>query len=187
MENSFFYFFSAVPQVLGGILALFGVFIIYKLQNLNSEILIKGGEFVQYYTSHTKNDDPASSAILEMNAYKIKDAVKSGNLKLLKILVDNIRDDKINKSEKYIELGNLFKLGPNLQDAAIIYAIFTAAIIVICLSIIPFSQFFHCHIYLLKFTFGLIIFLIIICFVYLINILSTSIRNKSSFKKFILF
>jgi|WetSurMetagenome_2_1015567.scaffolds.fasta_scaffold399711_1 hypothetical protein len=187
MENSFYYFFSAVPQVLGGILALFGVFIIFKLQTLNGEILIKGGEFVQYYIGHTKTPDPTSSAILEINAYKLRDAIKSGNLKLFKILLDNIRDDLIKESEKYIELNNLYKLGPNLQDATIIYSILTAAIIVICLSIIPFSQFFQNHTGLLKLAFGLTIFLIIICFVYLINILNTSLKNKPTFKKFIFF
>ena len=37
MENSFYYFFSAVPQVLGGVLALFGVFVLYKIQTLKDE------------------------------------------------------------------------------------------------------------------------------------------------------
>jgi hypothetical protein len=38
MENSFYYFFSATPQVLGGILALFGVFVIYRIQAITSEL-----------------------------------------------------------------------------------------------------------------------------------------------------
>ena len=39
MSNSFYYFFSATPQVLAGILALFGVFIIFKIQTLKSELI----------------------------------------------------------------------------------------------------------------------------------------------------
>jgi hypothetical protein len=38
MSNSFYYFFSAVPQVLSGILALFGVFVIFKVQTLKSHL-----------------------------------------------------------------------------------------------------------------------------------------------------
>lgn len=39
MENSFYYFFSATPQVLGGVLALFGIFMIFKIERLQIEIL----------------------------------------------------------------------------------------------------------------------------------------------------
>ncbi len=42
MNNSFYYFYSATPQVLSGVLALFGVFVIFKIQTIKSEILSIG-------------------------------------------------------------------------------------------------------------------------------------------------
>ena len=38
MENSFYYFFSAVPQVLGSVLGLLGVFVIFKVQHIRKQI-----------------------------------------------------------------------------------------------------------------------------------------------------
>jgi hypothetical protein len=38
MENAYYYFFSATPQVLAGIIALFGVFVLFKLQALSNEL-----------------------------------------------------------------------------------------------------------------------------------------------------
>ena len=42
MSDSFYYFFSATPQVLGGILALFGVFVIFKIQTIKAELIASG-------------------------------------------------------------------------------------------------------------------------------------------------
>ena len=38
-NNSFYYFFSTVPQVLGAVLALFGVFVIFKIQTIQQDLL----------------------------------------------------------------------------------------------------------------------------------------------------
>ena len=42
MSNSFYYFFSAVPQVLAAILALFGVFVVFKIQNTETQLIAIG-------------------------------------------------------------------------------------------------------------------------------------------------
>lgn len=48
MENSFFYFFSATPQALAAILALFGFFLVFKLQSLKEEMLTKAADLKEY-------------------------------------------------------------------------------------------------------------------------------------------
>jgi len=45
MSNSFYYFFSTTPQVLAAILALFGVFVIFKIQTLEIKIQYKSAYF----------------------------------------------------------------------------------------------------------------------------------------------
>ncbi len=49
MSNSFYYFFSAVPQVMGGILALFGVFIVFKIQAIESNIIGIGQSLLERF------------------------------------------------------------------------------------------------------------------------------------------
>ena len=39
MDDSFFYFFSTVPQVLGAVIGLFGIFVLFKIQILKEEII----------------------------------------------------------------------------------------------------------------------------------------------------
>lgn len=51
MTNSFYYFFSAAAQVLAAILALFGVFVIFKIQSLTSELLEEGRKLEHIVTS----------------------------------------------------------------------------------------------------------------------------------------
>ncbi len=41
-ENSFLYFYSTIPQVLGALIALFGVFLLFKFQSLNNSIISFG-------------------------------------------------------------------------------------------------------------------------------------------------
>jgi len=48
MENSFYYFFSATPQVLATILALFGFFLIFKIQALKDELIVKASDILEY-------------------------------------------------------------------------------------------------------------------------------------------
>jgi hypothetical protein len=57
MENSFYYFFSAVPQVLGGVLALFGVFVVFKVQSLKSQLLGIAKTFVQKRDTFNNQSD----------------------------------------------------------------------------------------------------------------------------------
>ncbi len=39
MVNSIYYTFSTIPQVLAGAVALFGVFVLYKIQVINSQLI----------------------------------------------------------------------------------------------------------------------------------------------------
>jgi hypothetical protein len=47
VPSTMFYLFSTISQVLGGFIALSGVFIIFKLQEIRKMLLVKGKQFLQ--------------------------------------------------------------------------------------------------------------------------------------------
>ncbi len=47
-ENAFLYFFSAIPQVLGTLIGLLGVFLLFKFQSINKSIIGFGEQVLSY-------------------------------------------------------------------------------------------------------------------------------------------
>mgnify|MGYP003631905634 CR=1 FL=1 len=47
-ENTFLYFFSTIPQVLSGLIALLGVFVLFKFQSIKSAIVSFGRQTLDY-------------------------------------------------------------------------------------------------------------------------------------------
>ena len=47
-ENSFYYLFSTIPQVLGALIALFGVFLLFKFQSIKNTIISFGNQTLDY-------------------------------------------------------------------------------------------------------------------------------------------
>lgn len=47
-ENTFLYFFSTIPQVLAGLIALLGVFVLFKFQSIKNSIISFGVQTLDY-------------------------------------------------------------------------------------------------------------------------------------------
>lgn len=48
-DNAFLYFFSTIPQVLGALIALLGVFILFKFESIKNTIISFGMQFQDYF------------------------------------------------------------------------------------------------------------------------------------------
>jgi hypothetical protein len=191
MDNSFYYFFSAVPQVLGGVLALFGVFVLYKIQALKDEQVMIASDINQLLSETTY------SALSEIEKHRmravfvISKAVRSKNIIVLKhyfndVLLKVLDEDQQRKpivSEFVEKYNERFDLHQNLLKATIVLSSFTAFIIVACLSIIPFGCYMLSHLTLLHWIFGIIMVSIVLSFVGLIIILTISLRSTYQLRK----
>ena len=174
MINSFYYFFSATPQVLAAILALFGVFVIFKIQNLKSQMIAIGSSILDQKISITKSDDlkltikVANILILD----RIEKAIQRNDIEGLKSTIDLIEDKDFMIYRK--TFNNLHLFLKVLIHNTIASSIFTSITIIICLTLIPFGDLIIVNIYVLYSLFFLVIISIIICFYLLISIITKS-------------
>jgi hypothetical protein len=180
MESSFYYFFSATPQVLAAILALFGVFVVFKIQNSKSLLIgiakTIAEESNRIYLSHPTRFKLCSKRLTAIGFInELNDSVKRGDItetKNLVIQIDN--EDFIFSKERYISIFNKIQ---SLIHRTILWSVFTAVAIVICLIFLPFSDFFINHTFVLRISFGYVIFMIISCFYGLISILINALKE----------
>jgi hypothetical protein len=175
--NSFYYFFSAVPQVLGGILALFGVFVLFKLQSLNLELDSAGKDFL-HLSQYSKNKD-AEKLKFELKIYAaLTKCLSSKNFKLFKENLDLSTVNKLYQGEKLKsrenKFNNIYAVYENLKDQTIKLSGFTALIIVFCLAIIPFGKWIICVPVLLILIFITVIICVAIIFYKFYKILKES-------------
>jgi hypothetical protein len=181
--NSFYYFFSAVPQVLAAILALFGVFVIFKIQNIKSElfgigqsildVFIQRGKFIQSNLPPLLlNEKMKNVSILD----NIQTAIHRHNINELKSVMDLIEnlDFQIYRG-KYNSRHSLIQ---SLIKQTIYLSIITALLIIICLAAIPFGYFLMNHKVVLNSIFAFVIISISICFSGLIYILVKSLKEN---------
>ena len=99
--NSFYYFYSAVPQVLGGILAIMCFFLIFKIQTLKEELVAKAIEINNLIKS---NIDPGNTkSQLQSDYESIKQNIENRNIK-------NIRLYILYSVDKKMKTNLLFKL-----------------------------------------------------------------------------
>ena len=182
MSNSFFYFFSAVPQVLAGILALFGVFVIFKIQTLKIQLIGIGQSVIdEVKLLISRPSLPASKRLMSLpgfntNAEDIKRNVFRNDINGLKSAIDDI--DKQHFGDYQLMYNELYESLKSLVKNTICWSIFTAAIIIICLTTIPFGDLILKHIFILYTLFIVVIICIIICFYGLISILKKSLNNS---------
>ena len=135
MENSssFYYFFSATPQVLAGILALFGVFVIFKIQTIRKQLTGIGQSIIDEVTrlkiTHTVilNEKLNTNDILDY----LNKAIHRDDIVGLKREIDLIDDQYfIIYWQRFNELYDFLQ---NLIRRTIIMTILTAFIILVCL------------------------------------------------------
>jgi hypothetical protein len=186
LNNSFYYFFSATPQVLAGMLALFGVFVIFKIQTIRTHLLGIGQAVINKATNthiFPENIMEAGTAQESLSALEL--LINKENLDEIKTFLESIQNesylvfrDTYNRS--YAFLGSLIRV-------TLILSIFTGSTIIFTLSVIPFGKFFLNHYCLMYTLFGLTILCVGICFSGLIVILKISLNSKLTFKKYLFF
>lgn len=186
MSNSFYYFFSATPQVLGAILALFGVFVIFKIQGIKDELMSIGKvilsrvNYLRQQFVNKDNDIQREKTRLELD---IKMSIDDRDVNELKIILDKYKGVEINQDKQYKTYKTRFKFTYQLLHSLIKETIYlsqiTAFIIVLCLIIIPFGKLIECRPFILISLFVLIIGFIIYIFIKLISILKKSIKEDA--------
>lgn len=191
MTDSFYYFFSAVPQVLAGILALFGVFVVFKIQTIKSDLLgitqdiIKKIEYLETSPAHL--DKSIFDGTIGVKTEMVTDLnrhFKRNNLKGLKSIIDDMLlieyafDDPTGLFVKnFVDVYNFLQ---TLIRGTINLSIFTAIIVTLSLAILPFGEIILQHSAILYFLFSLIIASIILCFYGLIYILTASLKEHET-------
>lgn len=171
MSNSFYYFFSAVPQVLAAILALFGVFVIFKIQSLKTELIGIG----KFLISDVRNYNDQSDSLLSIRIkVQAKIALQNNDINGLKSTFDLFTNKANYFYKKFYKLYDSLK---NIISSTIFWSIFTSVIIIICLAILSQGSYFLCHRELLFLIFWIIITLIVSSFSGLIYILIKSLKE----------
>jgi len=173
MGNSFYYFFSATPQVLGGILALFGVFVIFKIQNLKSQMIGIGQSIVNEIPLDVRylislSDKEHTNTIIK----DLEKSIQGHDIKNVRININRISNPYY--GEYLNNFNGLYKFLHFLIKRTITWSIFTAGLIVLCLAVIPLGNYILNHSWFLYFSFGLVIVCLVYCFYGLISILRRS-------------
>jgi hypothetical protein len=148
LSNSFYYFFSAAPQVLGALLGLFGVLVIFKMQSVKNNLIgistgvvnslkyeIINGDSANedYYTHVARSIYTGISAnaitVIEKTIQEIE--IKNGTSDKLKEVIESVKDAYSKEREVMDEL----------IKATIFVSIETVVLIIICLTVLPFGEF----------------------------------------------
>lgn len=107
-ENSFLYFFSVIPQVIGALAGLLGVFLLFKFQSLNKSIIGFGEQILLHL-----NNEPFLVEIDDRQIRLLKSHLNDGIMRndqetvVSQIAGLNYRLDQINKENNFIQHENL--------------------------------------------------------------------------------
>lgn len=179
MESSFYYFFSATPQVLGGILALFGVFVVFKIQTIKKQLIGIGQSIIDeidklgiLYEEELVYKVPIKSTIGH-----IKKAMHREDIVGLKRIFDLIDNQYFIVYKQ--TFNEVYEFHHNLICRTIIISVFTAFITFLCLASIPFSVYILDHPFLLYYLFIIIVDGIFISLYGLIYILIRSLKEPN--------
>jgi hypothetical protein len=187
LNNSFFYFFSATPQVLAAILALFGFFLIFKIQALKGELIVKAMDILEYVRSMDKLDRGENEAVSE-NINKIfhslTQSIRYKNVGILfKIICKdgkNLALNDLTYKTYSNQVNSTFKLQKSIIESTIFFSILTILTIIACMTILAFGDFFLSKPDHLKDLYGFMLLLIAGCFTGLVAVLYLSLNNQSS-------
>jgi len=197
MEQIIYYTFSTIPQVLGAIIALLGVFVIFKIQH-NHKILDGQTKYFYEIIKENKFLKLNKDLVLESNIKKnysevlkwMESVIGLGNyfneelsggkdaIFLKKADFKNIIDNQLipikNDTEKIINSGN------KLKNDAILIVIISGIIIIVSIIILLYSRILSSQNYLIIITI-LLICLIISVFIW--NIIKSVILIIDSLKE----
>lgn len=183
MENSFYYFFSSAAQVLAGILALFGVFVIFKVQALTTELTSTASKLQEFATSFSdRNDDNTILTIRHSFQLTLKTWIQSRNISKIKYILDMNADDILKRNIQFnvlsVDFNQTYDIYANLIKHTIRSTVFTGFILLFCLAIIPFGKWIVCLPYILFPIFITTIISIVVSFRQLYLILKKSLNSS---------
>jgi hypothetical protein len=179
MENSFYYFFSATPQVLAGILALFAVFVIFKVQSLTRELLALATYLHNTIENKFDKDDNSDQKRKKVDlAWAIKRNIETENIVQLHEAINNYNneihtDNKIYKIRKE-RFDTVYAKKQNLINDTIKASKITGFTIISCLGILPFGKIIICHTIIICTIFLVVLVYVGIIFNRLLTILKKS-------------
>lgn len=191
MQDSYYYFFSATAQVLASILALFGVFILFRIQSITSDLLDVCHK-LEHQVTHwsTSNNNQLESAIrivvflmverFQTETFNIRNVKKILELDSKNVLRTN-RIYRIQK-DKFDELHTLYK---KLTTRTIDTSVLASILIVICLGILPFGKFLDSQ-NIMIYIMLLITILSAVVLWFLVSILMNAFDVKISLRKYFL-
>ena len=180
MSNSFYYFFSSTPQVLGAILALFGVFVLFKIEIIKAHLIGIGKSIIKDKGTYLSDTfELTDNTILKDKAPKhdpqiidLKMSIIKNDIKGLKSIIDKLDKELFSSYQKnYCETYESLK---SLITCTVFWSVYTVILIIGCLTILSQGCYFLDHYYLVYYTKMIIIVLICACFIGLIKILRKS-------------
>ena len=141
MLDTFYYFFSAVPQVLAGILAMFGVFTIFKLQAMQGNLIGLGDEIIIDLQWNPRRRTKVKN-VPEILKKRLEKAITRKDFGEMLYHMEQITD--IVNTESYKENNRIFAQRldkrKRIVRLTIRTSIFTAIWIMYCLIILPFAD-----------------------------------------------
>jgi len=174
MENSFYYFFSATPQVLGSILALFGVFVIYKVQSLKSRLLGIGDAVIMKVEDKINISEIIDGDDKRVTIEKIKTYIEKGDVDDLYLIMEKLTNIQVTNFK--VSYDFIYFFLNKLINKTLKASIFTAAVVLISLLLIPFGNYFLNHSIYLYILFPCMIVAIGLCLYFYIEILLMSLK-----------
>jgi hypothetical protein len=188
MPNSFYYFYSASAQVLAAVMALFGVFVIFKIQSLKEELIFFGKKALPDVKLHSNgikgrfNDSEEENVCHRITLEVLSDSIEQKNVRRLSTTFSTYEKEFEYGGHNYHNAMRAFHIIYDtlelIKCRTVISSVLTSVVIVICLIIIPFDNYLLCHPVLTSSLYFVISFLVIVIFSVLINILIISVGEK---------
>jgi hypothetical protein len=178
MSNTFYYFFSATPQVLAAIMVMFGVLIMYKITAIRTALIGHGQIIVdalKINPSNAVSSKHTTSAIIA----SIQNAIVMKEIPLLSYYIaemDKISDPRLMTVVQLYDARRRALL--HIIRMTIIMTFVSSVTIIISLWVIPFGEKILCRISLLYSLFIGIGILLVSCCVFYAYILALCLDIK---------
>jgi len=180
MENSCYYFFSSVPQVLAGTLALFGALVLFKLQPLSRQL----SEAVEILADSLRV--PYKELSEDMSKIRLElcklcySALYNKSYKSVSDFLKTFDDSALNSFPNYTVQLKKFKetFSPyqDLYESTLRATVFTSVVIIVCIALIPFVKVISFCWLIYVPLFAIILLSIAVIFYLLISIVKKSIK-----------
>lgn len=180
MNDPFYYFFSATPQVLSGLLAVFGAIVIFKVQNIKSELIGFAKSINEEIKSSLKNSNIIEETEYPYLIVELENAINRNDLMTVKVTIDKMTIEFYDYATHCIRFLSVFQFYENLQKKTIKWSKVNAAIIIVCLAIIPFGEILVKNEFLLWIIFLSVIIGLVVCFIQFLLILTQSLKDTIS-------